>query len=671
MVEYDAALRCLALADQGDLQILPSRAPQVSASLATAQSALHIEFVALVGRGARRPAKVVTSLLAAQADPGAGAHSTTPPDNLLMDETSAAAIASVTAWLVKLGASGHVQEYRRMRTEAAVAHVQRLLGHAHAGGDLGGARSARRQRAAATAERALFSVASRVAGLPAADTTIGLVDDATLTGQGGAASMSVCSLVQGHLQLLAAERQLCAVILNDDEGWASCRAQLYPSVSSLVLGAAEERVKLVKDAEAKAAASEKAGGATASPHTPTAIATPTGAGALRGSTASSPAPSPVVVASSAASAATSQSTSGSPSPSPLPSTDRGVDAATIGLFLPILLDVWEALVSHYATFSREIGGLREEKELLARLDALVATVRIDARRSLESLRRSVETHSGKSPVPADGTVHALASSAIGRLRRLHVSRRVVESLLPAPANDRRTACGEYYVSVLAALEENLRAKAKKAAGKRSAHTEALTAVFLLNNFHFVLNAVTDAKLIRPIQAVDPSFTMRFESEVATQLDALGAQWKDVTKVFADLPAPSSTAYTKKERHAIKSAFETFNKTVSSLAAAHGELFVPEQGLRRRLRELVAAEVEPDYDAAFHQYGATPFTQNANKYLVYTPSSLKQLLGDLYGGRQREERLAARVVAVAAARPSALATGVIRAFDRKRRPGPRR
>jgi hypothetical protein len=664
MAEYQGALATCTAAQRGELQVLPARVGLVTSALETAREALQAEFAALVGRGARRPAKVVAALIAAQADPDAGPHSTTPPDNLLMDETAAAGVADVTTWLVKLGAAEQVGVYGKMRTEAAVAHVERLLGQANVNGELGGGRSARRQRVAATAERALFSVASRVAGLPAADTTMGLVDDATLTGQGGAASMSVCSLVQGHLQLLAAERQLCSVVLDDDVGWASCRAKLYPSVSSLVLGAVEERVKLVKDAEAKAAASEKGSGATASPHAGTAIATPTGAAVRRGSAAN---PAAAAAAAAAVGGGGTSTSTGSPLPSPLPSADRGVDAATIGLFLPILLDVWEALVSHYATFSGEIAGLAEEKELLARLDVLVATVRIDARRSLESLRRSVETHSGKSPVPADGTVHALASSAIGRLRRLHASRRVVESLLPAPANNRRTACGEYYVSVLAALEENLRAKAKKAASKRSPHTEALTSIFILNNFHFILNAVSDAKLLKPILAVDPSFTMRHESEVSTQLEAIGAQWKDVTRVFADLPEPSANSYSKKDRHAIKSAFESFNKTVSSLAAAHGELFVPEQGLRRRLRELVAAEVEPEYEMAFQRYGATPFTQNANKYLVYTPSSLKQLLGDLYGGRQREERLASRVVAVAAARPSALATGVIRAFDRKRRP----
>ena len=310
MAEYQGALATCTAAQRGELQVLPARVGLVTTALETAREALQAEFAALVGRGARRPAKVVAALIAAQADPDAGPHSTTPPDNLLMDETAAAGVADVTTWLVKLGATEQVGVYGKMRTEAAVAHVERLLGQANVSGELGGGRSARRQRVAATAERALFSVASRVAGLPAADTTMGLVDDATLTGQGGAASMSVCSLVQGHLQLLAAERQLCSVVLDDDVGWASCRAKLYPSVSSLVLGAVEERVKLVKDAEAKAAASEKGSGATASPHAGTAIATPTGAAVRRGSAAN---PAAAAAAAAAVGGGGTSTSTGSPS----------------------------------------------------------------------------------------------------------------------------------------------------------------------------------------------------------------------------------------------------------------------------------------------------------------------------------------------------------------------
>ena len=61
----------------------------------------------------------------------------------------------------------------------------------------------------------------------------------------------------------------------------------------------------------------------------------------------------------------------------------------------------------------------------------------------------------------------------------------------------KNAVGEFYVRVLTALRENLEAKARRKEKKG----EALSAVFLLNNYHYIVKTVQSCGIKKSVGAI--------------------------------------------------------------------------------------------------------------------------------------------------------------------------
>ena len=120
--------------------------------------------------------------------------------------------------------------------------------------------------------------------------------------------------------------------------------------------------------------------------------------------------------------------------------------------------------------------------------------------TLEHFIETIESESpSKENLPRDGTVHEMASNAFLFLEQLQAHSGVGGGMIAAKENDGisspaqcKRAFSNYILRVLKAMKNNLQAKAKL-----YEESKALRALFLMNNFNFIIqrNLVTLKKLV--------------------------------------------------------------------------------------------------------------------------------------------------------------------------------
>ena len=120
--------------------------------------------------------------------------------------------------------------------------------------------------------------------------------------------------------------------------------------------------------------------------------------------------------------------------------------------------------------------------------------------TLEHFIETIESESpSKENLPRDGTVHEMASNAFLFLEQLQAHSGVGGGMIAAKENDGisspaqcKRAFSNYILRVLKAMKNNLQAKAKL-----YEESKALRALFLMNNFNFIIqrNLVKLKKLV--------------------------------------------------------------------------------------------------------------------------------------------------------------------------------
>jgi len=305
----------------------------------------------------------------------------------------------------------------------------------------------------------------------------------------------------------------------------------------------------------------------------------------------------------------------------------------VGLF--VLLDLWEAFSAKSDDLNRyvKLGKV----SLATRMSDFVKSITAATRAELRSFITVLSGTAGAkkdAAVPDDATVHSLTSNTINYLKRLHDSYDVVQELIagdPLLADTKASksnVVGAFYVRVLDALKENLEAKARRKEKKG----EALSTIFLLNNYNYVLKHVQASGLKASVEAVAPRFAQQYQELVEARLAAYRDSWQRAVDCVLSPDLPTAAAsYSKKERGNIKDAFDTFNAEVDLLSSLHRAYFVPDEKMRKKVRTSTKANVVPPYTKFYNEYAKTPFTQNVNKHVRFTPDALDQLIESLFDG----------------------------------------
>ncbi|KAF9355141.1 exocyst complex component exo70 [Mortierella sp. NVP85] len=330
----------------------------------------------------------------------------------------------------------------------------------------------------------------------------------------------------------------------------------------------------------------------------------------------------------------------------------------------ILFDVIETLESNMNTFESVFGLARRQKENDAL--ELLKTFKATAMRTFIDFIADVRNQNNPKyqAMPLDGTVHQLTSDAIGYIKRLMTYQTMVESILnligdgswntpEAGASQTRRSGGRsgrsaalqhYFADVLEALVQNIEAKSRF---YKKGH--ALSQIFLLNNYHYISKAVrTTPGLLEIINGPDSanvppnSLTSAiYDRPLKQNVDLYQDNWKTCVEHLMDVTYVQDggvqQVLNSNQRQMVKDKFKNFNHDFDELWKTQKQFSIPDPDLRTMVLKDVNQILIPMYDKFLTKYGfsggaggaAMEFTKNAQKYLRYDVSMLKDMVNQFF------------------------------------------
>ncbi|KAG0280871.1 exocyst complex component exo70 [Linnemannia exigua] len=330
----------------------------------------------------------------------------------------------------------------------------------------------------------------------------------------------------------------------------------------------------------------------------------------------------------------------------------------------ILFDVIETLESSMSTFESVFGLARRQKEndameLLKSFKAATMKTFIDF---LGELRN--HNNPKYQAMPLDGTVHQLTSDTLNYMKRLMTYQPMVESILQqmgdgnwnnpesgASQNRRSQAAGRsgrsavlqrYFADVLEALVQNIDSKSKFYKKGQS-----LTQLFLLNNYFYISKSVrTTPGLVEVINGHDgtnaspnslPSAV--YERPLKQNVDLYQDNWKACVEHLMDVTyvhdGGLQQALNSSQRQVVKDKFKNFNHDFDELWKVQKQYSIPDQDLRLMVLKDVNQIMIPMYDKFLTKYassgghGTMEFTKNAQKYIRYDVSMVKDMVNQFF------------------------------------------
>eukprot|EP00118_Oscarella_pearsei_P019386 m.205801 g.205801 ORF g.205801 m.205801 type:complete len:681 (+) comp39661_c1_seq25:704-2746(+) len=243
----------------------------------------------------------------------------------------------------------------------------------------------------------------------------------------------------------------------------------------------------------------------------------------------------------------------------------------------------------------------------------------------------------KTNLPRDGTVHELTSNTISYVELLLEYSDTVGQLLVVqeglhvnPELGAKKAMGSYLYTLLGKLGLNLELKA------RGYEETALSCVFLLNNYHFIHKSLTrNSTFLSTVEEHSPDVEDTYMQLIADQRRTYQKCWQKVIHHLLEMnktlmgfhddgPRPGEKL-SKKQRQAIKDKFKGFNTEFEELQSIQKLYAVPDERLRRSLREDNVECIVPHYTKFYDKYARAQFTKNPEKYLKYRPEDVEREL----------------------------------------------
>ncbi|XP_071966009.1 exocyst complex component 7-like [Antedon mediterranea] len=266
-----------------------------------------------------------------------------------------------------------------------------------------------------------------------------------------------------------------------------------------------------------------------------------------------------------------------------------------------------------------------------KLPDLMRTLQQTGSNALDEFFEIVKNDPDKSNMPKDGTVHELTSNAVIFLENLQEFIDTTSSMLSTQKDAilsrgnedtaKKKLVAAYIAKVLGALGLNLDQKAK------TYNDQYLGAIFLLNNYHYLLKSLQRSGLIQLVMCSNPDVESHYEQIIKDQKVEYTKSWSRVITQIHEANRPyvlerdAGGKLKDRERQHIKDKFKGFNTELEDLFKVQKCYAVPDEQLRAMLREENKVTVINAYRTFMERYSGTNFTKNPEKYIKYQPEQV--------------------------------------------------
>ncbi|XP_053231936.1 exocyst complex component 7 isoform X17 [Podarcis raffonei] len=284
-----------------------------------------------------------------------------------------------------------------------------------------------------------------------------------------------------------------------------------------------------------------------------------------------------------------------------------------------------------------------------KLPSLITSMETTGAKALEDFADNIKNNPDKEyNMPKDGTVHELTSNAILFLQQLLDFQETAGAMLASqvlgdtyniPLDPRETSSSAssyssefsrrllstYICKVLGNLQLNLLSKSK-------VYEESLSAIFLLNNYNYILKSLEKSELIQLVAVTQKNAEKSYREHIEQQITAYQRSWLKVTDSFLDRNLPVVQPGVKlkdKERQAIKDRFKGFNDCLEELCKIQKAWAIPDTEQRDKIRKTQKNIVLETYSALLSRYGNVPFTKNPEKYIKYRMEQVGEMIEKLF------------------------------------------
>nr|CAB3243997.1 exocyst complex component 7 [Phallusia mammillata] len=241
----------------------------------------------------------------------------------------------------------------------------------------------------------------------------------------------------------------------------------------------------------------------------------------------------------------------------------------------------------------------------------------------------------ESNMPKDGIVHELTRNTMLFMQQLAQNVEVVGGMLASQQMEtsNMSSSGEIYLSkritdVIAGLKLNLENKSRVYADS------SLAAIFLLNNYFFILTALHRHDLLVLVQVSAPNIEKIYNGFINEQKQAYLSCWNKVHNYLNDDNKALANVHPgmklkDKDKQAVKEKFKLFNNDVEDLVKTHQQWAMANSDMKKEIRALVKHKLVAPYTLFRDKYRMVQFTKNIEKYLKHTPESVSENIDRLF------------------------------------------
>ncbi|XP_061030666.1 exocyst complex component 7 isoform X1 [Eubalaena glacialis] len=272
-----------------------------------------------------------------------------------------------------------------------------------------------------------------------------------------------------------------------------------------------------------------------------------------------------------------------------------------------------------------------------KLPSLITSMETVGAKALEDFADNIKNDPDKEyNMPKDGTVHELTSNAILFLQQLLDFQETAGAMLASQETSSSASSyssefskrllSTYICKVLGNLQLNLLSKSKVY------EDPALSAIFLHNNYNYILKALEKSELIQLVAVTQKTAERSYREHIEQQIQTYQRSWLKVTDYIAEKNLPVFQPGVKlrdKERQMIKERFKGFNDGLEELCKIQKAWAIPDTEQRDRIRQAQKNIVKETYGTFLHRYGGVPFTKNPEKYIKYRVEQVGDMIERLF------------------------------------------
>ncbi|KAM9750350.1 exocyst complex component 7 isoform X4 [Muntiacus reevesi] len=272
-----------------------------------------------------------------------------------------------------------------------------------------------------------------------------------------------------------------------------------------------------------------------------------------------------------------------------------------------------------------------------KLPSLITSMETVGAKALEDFADNIKNDPDKEyNMPKDGTVHELTSNAILFLQQLLDFQETAGAMLASQETSSsatsyssefsKRLLSTYICKVLGNLQLNLLSKSKVY------EDPALSAIFLHNNYNYILKALEKSELIQLVAVTQKTAERSYREHIEQQIQTYQRSWLKVTDYIAEKNLPVVQPGVKlrdKERQMIKERFKGFNDGLEELCKIQKAWAIPDTEQRDKIRQAQKSIVKETYGAFLSRYGSVPFTKNPEKYIKYRVEQVGDMIDRLF------------------------------------------